>query len=144
MAVVVFDYTAFIDRYPEFNSTSLQTATAMFADAQLFVDNTDTSTVQDPIERSRLLNMLVGHMIALQARGSNGLVGRISNATEGSVSVAAEYIGSGSMAYYNQTPYGAMFATATAKYRTARYVPLQTRQPPIGFWYGPGGYAPWS
>jgi hypothetical protein len=56
------------------------------------------------------------------------LVGRISSATQGSVSVQTEYQGTGSPneAYYAQTPYGLEFWNATAQFRSMRYMPLKT------------------
>jgi hypothetical protein len=58
------------------------------------------------------------------------LVGRISNATEGSVSVQTEWDAGGSVspneAYWLQTPFGAEFWTATAPFRTARYLARPT------------------
>ncbi|KAG1434388.1 hypothetical protein G6F55_014548 [Rhizopus delemar] len=60
----------------------------------------------------------------------SGLVGRVSSATEGSVSVSSDYSApAGSAQWYLQTPYGAMYWEATAWLRVGRYVP------------GPIGYA---
>ena len=141
MAIVLFDYRAFVERYLEFSTTSIQAASGAFADATLYLDNTDQSVVQDIGQRSSLLNMLVAHLLKI---ATMQLVGRISGASEGSVSVSTEFHGPGSMWWYNSTIYGASFVQATAKYRTGRYVPPQPRRAPIGFWNGPGGYAPWS
>lgn len=69
-----------------------------------------------------------------------GIVGRIASATEGSVSVAAEYDAppNASQAWLIQTKYGAEYWSATAKYRTARYVPNRNTNPTPGLW-GPWG-----
>ncbi len=54
-----------------------------------------------------------------------GVVGRISDASEGDVSVSAEWAAppSVSAAYFLQTKYGAQFWQMTARYRTALFVP---------------------
>jgi len=78
-----------------------------------------------------LLYLLTAHVAAL-SYGENGqgprpLVGRISSATEGSVSVSAEYnVAPGSAQWYAQTGYGAQYWEATAKYRVGRYRPAPT------------------
>ena len=72
--------------------------------------------------------MLTAHIAKLFAPpttgGSGGLVGRINSATEGSVSVQAAYSNkvSEQMAWFIQTQYGAMYWSATAPFRRARYV----------------------
>jgi hypothetical protein len=74
------------------------------------------------------MNLVVAHLAAMRF-GVNGqppspLVGRISSASEGSVSVSADMAGaSASAAWWNQTTYGATAWQATNKYRRATYVP---------------------
>jgi hypothetical protein len=53
----------------------------------------------------------------------SGLVGRISNASEGSVSVGVAYPEVAGAEWFNQTRYGAMFWQATKQYRMAQYFP---------------------
>lgn len=128
MAVVVFDSTAFLDRYPEFSTVADGTLTAYFYEATLYLNNSESSLVTDVTQRSVLLNMIVAHLAALNS-GVNGqapsqLVGRITQASEGSVSVSAD-IGpvSNTAAWWMQTKYGASYWQATAPYRTMRYRP---------------------
>ncbi|EUL97509.1 DUF4054 domain-containing protein [Klebsiella aerogenes] len=137
MGVVVFDVEKFRQRYPEFSSVSPELLTDYFNEATIYLDNTDQSRVQDVAQRAVLLNMLTAHIAKLNS-GSNGtaasdLVGRISSASEGSISVSAD-MGpvSGSEAWYLQTKYGAAYWTATAPYRTMQYVPGRS--------YSPAGY----
>lgn len=54
-----------------------------------------------------------------------GVVGRISDASEGDVSVSAQWEAppNANQAYFVQTKYGAQYWTMTAKYRTAIFVP---------------------
>ena len=128
MAVVVFDSTAFLDRYPEFSTVAGGTLTAYFYEATLYLNNSENSLVTDVTQRSVLLNMAVAHLAALYS-GINGqapsqLVGRITQASEGSVSVSSD-IGpvSNTAAWWMQTKYGASYWAATAPYRTMRYRP---------------------
>ncbi len=95
--------------------------------------------------------MLTAHIAALysQSRGdpepgqpkdANTPVGRISNATEGSVTVALEYDATNPQEWFSQTKYGASFWAATATYRTMRYVPGQLQPGGFGGYGGLGGY----
>lgn len=130
MAVAVFDYTVWLARYPEFDGAVGEARAALlFAEAgALYLDNSDASPVQDVSHRLMLLNMLVAHLAAiggaLEAGGKpSGLVGRVSSATEGSVSVSTDMGGlPGSYAWYAQTPYGLTYWQATKSLRSARYV----------------------
>lgn len=128
MAVVVFDIEKFRKRYPEFSSVPDELLTEYFNEATIYLDNTDHSRVQDLAQRTVLLNMLTAHIAKLNS-GSNGeeaseLVGRISSATQGSVSVSAD-MGpvTDTEAWYLQTRYGAAYWQATASFRTMQYVP---------------------
>lgn len=136
MAVAVFNYATWSARYPELAATvGVDLATAYFGEAGLLLNNTDTSLVCDVNVRLTLLNMITAHIAALNRPSTLGgtdpqtdLVGRISNATEGSVSVATDYGQvSASSAYWLQTKYGAQYWQATAKYRTAHYRPGRRR-----------------
>lgn len=146
MAVAVFDYAAWIVRFPEFINTPPDRAQAYFDEAALlYLDNSDNSRVPDAPRRLILLNLLVAHLAKLYD-GSNGnpaneLVGRISSASEGSVSVSADIgAASGSQVWFMQTKYGAMYWQATLPYRRMLYrVPPSQGQPfryPIGGPYG--------
>lgn len=127
MAVVTFDPAGFTARYPEFASIAVPTLQAYFDEAgTVYLNNTDASPIADTTLRSVLLNMLVAHLAALNS-GVNGQapqdgVGRVSQATEGSVSVTLD-MGetTNAQAWFNQTRYGAAFWRATSSYRTWRY-----------------------
>jgi hypothetical protein len=133
MAIVSFDPVAFVARYPEFGSVSGAVLSAYFAEATMYLDNTDNSRVTDIGQRTVLLNMLTAHVAALNGsgisgNGASGVVGRISSASEGSVSVSTEYAGQTSSeikAWLRQTQYGAAFLAATGRYRTMQYVTYQ-------------------
>jgi uncharacterized protein DUF4054 len=135
MAVVTFDLTAFRARYPQFNTVDPDLLGLYFVEAGLYCNNTDTSPVDNVTLRSMLLNMLTAHIAALNS-GENGqppspLVGRLAQATEGSVSVSTDVgaVVAGSEAWYAQTRYGWAYWQATRSFRTMRYRPGASRSP---------------
>ncbi|KAG0923688.1 hypothetical protein G6F32_014183 [Rhizopus arrhizus] len=134
MGIVTFDPAEFKELYPSFASLTDAQLTQSFHLATLYLNNTECSKVPDVAQRKTLLYLLTAH-IAKMAYGEggqspSGLVGRVSSATEGSVSVSSDYSApAGSAQWYLQTPYGAMYWEATAWLRVGRYVP------------GPNGYA---
>ena len=129
MAIVVFDPAAFIAEYPEFTSVSTGRLTAMFTLAeQAILDNTDNSPVMDPDFRTQLFYMLVAHLLTLLGGAptapTNTPPGRISTATEGTVTAGFEYVlpvGSAIAPWFVQTKYGAMYWTMTAPFRSLKY-----------------------
>ena len=131
MPAVVFDPAAFKARYPEFAAVGDPLLQACFGEAGLYLSNTDNSPVQNVTRRAVLLNMLTAHIAALGgALSSDGQprpVGRVSSATEGSVSASMEYLAPGSSAWFAQTQYGAAFWQATSSLRGFRYIPQPTR-----------------
>jgi Protein of unknown function (DUF4054) len=138
--IVVFDPTAFIAAYPMFATVPQSALTNNFNLATLQLNNTLASIVQDEPTRATLLNLLTAHITALtngvNGQAPAGVVGRIANASQGSVSVQTEFEAKGySEGYYLQTPWGAQYWQSMVRYRTARYVrPL----------YGSGLGADWN
>lgn len=126
---VVFNYAVWAARYPELaSSVDENLATAYFGEATLYLNNSCCSVVCGPEPRATLLNMITAHIAKLNATINgvppSGLVGRISDASEGTVSVAVDYgTQSASAAWWLQTQYGASYWQATARYRRGRYVP---------------------
>lgn len=131
--VVTFDITAFRARYPEFSAVGDPLLQAYFDEATFaYLDNTAGSRVAQIEQRAVLLNMLVAHVAALNAgvsgQAPSPLVGRVSAASEGSVSVAAAMDGvPGTAAWYMQSRYGSAYWQATAQFRTMRYIPGASR-----------------
>lgn len=125
--ITVFDYSAWSLRYPDLASQVAQpTAQLYFNESELYCDNTATSIISNDSERAIILNMLTAHIAFLNAplggQPSSPLVGRIANATEGSVSVTAEMnVPDGSAQWFAQTKYGASAWQALAKYRSMQY-----------------------
>lgn len=121
--VVVFDPVEFRALYPKITATDAQLED-YFAMAETFLDNTKCSIVKDLKSRKRMLYLLVAHIATLtgQAEAGNNVVGRISSATEGTVSVSLDYGNMGNNErWYMQTPWGAMYWQLTKKYRSAIY-----------------------
>lgn len=134
MTIVVFDPTEFKLVYPEFASgvgdTPDARCTAMFQLAEATIlDNTANSPVMDLTFRTQLFYMLVAHLLLLFGTGAaptlnNAPPGRVSSATQGTVSSAFEYnipSGSAMAAWFLQTKYGALYWTTTARFRSAQY-----------------------
>lgn len=144
MTAAVFDWAVWSARYPELVARGVTQllANSFWDEATLLVDNGPCSIVSDVAVRAILLNMATAHIAALSpATGGSGAVGRVSSASEGSVSTSLDYgTISTSQAYWVQTPYGAQFWQATAPYRTARYVPGRSRYFGFGYRPGPFGY----
>lgn len=144
--VVVFDPTAFKTLYPQFAAVADPSLTSYFDLAVMIVNNTCRSPVSDATKRERLLNLLVAHIATLfmpaASGGSGGVVGRVSSATEGSVSIDAEYAAnvSQSMAWFIQTPWGALFWQLTSPYRSFRYFSPSQCCGPAGAFAGRRGY----
>lgn len=146
--VVVFEPAQFIIYYPEFAGIAAGLLTRNFNHATLQLDNSCGSLVRNAMKREILLGMLVAHLTMLNNGTDDGagnvtppvgIVGRIATATEGSVTVGAEYDAppNASQAWLIQTKYGAEYWSATAKYRTMHYV-VTPQNPTPGLW-GPWG-----
>ena len=128
--IVVFSYNTWAARYPELAQYVEQPlAAAYFQEACLYCDNTANSPIADASvsgQRELILNMATAHIAALNAplgAPSSPLVGRISSATQGSVSVQTqnEYP-PGSAQWWQSTKYGAAFWSASAQFRLFRYM----------------------
>ncbi len=125
---VVFSAAEFQAAYPQFQTLSSTILTGNFNLACQLLDNTAASVVQDAPTRQYYLYLLTAHITALlngvNGQAPSGIVGRVSSATQGSVSVQAEWAASmgNAEAFFVQTQFGAIFWQATATYRTARYV----------------------
>lgn len=129
----VFDFNFWISVYPEFTSTVTEPqAQEYFNLAGLYLDNTPCSVVPvldgngNPL-RIRILGMIMAQIAQLLAGSSlqpvSPLVGRVSNAAEGSVSVATELNVPVEAAWFAQTRYGLMAWAALAPFRQALYIP---------------------
>lgn len=136
--VVRFVPADFKVAFPEFATVANGRLQLNFMQATLLLNNSCGSLVCDAVTRETLLNLLTAHVTALfdgvNGQAPAGIVGRLSNATEGSVSVGTEYPTNPDEAWYVQTQWGAMYWTATARWRSFRYI---APPPTCGDLYGP-------
>lgn len=122
--VVEFDVAEFRGMYPNIKNTDTQLQFC-FMKAELFFNNTEQSCEKDINKRKIYLYLIVAHLATLQAQVESGntLVGRISSATEGSVSVSSDYGVLGrNEKFWAQTQHGAEYWALTALFRTGVYV----------------------
>lgn len=140
--IVAFDYAGWVAMFPQLDYVPPDLAQVYFDIAATMHANDGTGPVIDTGEQTKLLNFLTAHLSKLYAprdgQEPSGLVGRISSATEGSVTVQAEWGNTTSerAAWFLQTQYGATYWALTAKYRTMRYRPGYPR--PVNPWLRPG------
>jgi uncharacterized protein DUF4054 len=125
---VTFNYATWSQLFPQFsNIPQLIVTTVILPLAQQYLRNDGGGPVQSAASQANLLNLIVAHVAQLLFGSTlqplSPLVGRISSATEGSVSVQTDMPASPSAAWFMQTPYGAAFWQATLPYRTMRYLP---------------------
>lgn len=130
MTIATFDAAAFKLRYPEFSLVSDVVLSYYFLEAGLYLSNDDNSPVQNVSRRTVLLFMLTAHLASvngcLSADNSPNPAGRVSQATEGSVSVSMDYLPPGSHSWFTQSQYGASFWQATNSLRAFRYISQPT------------------
>lgn len=146
--IVQFDYASWVARYPEFVNIASLTAQEYFNEATLYHANDGSGPIRNPQVQSQLLNMLTSHIAWLNSPidptekpnssgniPSSPLVGRISSANQGSVSVSTENSHpEGTPQWYQQTKYGSAYWAATGRARMARYVR------PVRRAFGPPGW----
>lgn len=151
---VTFDYPTWVGQFPEFGGCSPMQGQGWFDRASLLYANAGwTGALPQAATLLYLLTSHIGWLNAprdgsgnptLQGQPAPPLVGRISNASEGSVSVQTDMgeatAGSPSQPWYMQTKYGAEYWAATAQFRTAHYAARPTPQPVGGSYpfYRPG------
>lgn len=150
-AVVTYSYAGFQAQYPTLATVPTGTVQSYWTQAQAFHDNTICGPVCDPTLQAIYMNMMAAHLmvifgaISINGDGSinQGVVGRVNNASEGSVSVGSENdYPPGSAQWFQQTAFGSAYYQATSQYRIMQYavVPRRRFNPPLiggGWWGGP-------
>ncbi|HII3565158.1 TPA: DUF4054 domain-containing protein [Citrobacter freundii] len=129
MAIVVLDIPKFRAMFPEYSNVPDVQLPFLFDQSTDYLNNSEYSLVEDAIKRERLLYLLMAHLAYLRygdanGNGGSGMVGRLSSASEGSVSVSSD-AGQIEFRYmwYTQSPYGMDYWQATKVYRMANYYP---------------------
>lgn len=139
MGVAVnFTYTQWISIFPGFTSTVTSEAFSalVYPMAQEYCVNDGSGPVSSSEIQTQLLGLMCSHIAQLlygssaQAARDPGLVGRITDASEGSVSAKVEMPAPTNVtqAWLQQTQYGTMFWAATAPYRTMHFMPGRRRR----------------
>lgn len=152
-AVSTYSYAAFQAQFSNLSTVPSGTVQSWWNLAGAFHDNSGNGPVQEQGMQDSLMNMVAAHLLVLMggitvnADGSinQGVVGRVSNASEGSVSIASENnYPEGTVQWWQQTQFGSMYWMATAPWRSMQYRPGPQRQfsPPLGRVAGPGGWWP--
>ena len=121
--IVTFNQVEWVALYPEL--AIVTNAQRFFDLASIQLNNTPLGAISDLARRKSLLYLLTAHIAKLFAPGLaiGGVVGRVSSASQGSVSVSTELTLSQSAAWYAQTPYGLLYWQLTKGYRSARWIP---------------------
>jgi hypothetical protein len=127
--IATFDYSAWSARYPEFSNVLQPQAQAFWTEAGVYHANGGTGPVSDAGMQALLMGMLTAHIAFLgvgtagnPSPSSQGIVGRITSASMGPVSVSADLQGvPGTAAWYGTSVYGLADWQATAAYRTMNY-----------------------
>lgn len=129
MAIVVLDISKFRAMFPEFSNLTDAQLPFLFDQATDYLNNSEYSLVIDVIKRERLLYLLIAHLAYVRYgdandNGGSGMVGRLSSASEGSVSASSD-AGQIEFRYmwYTQSPHGMDYWQATKVYRMANYYP---------------------
>lgn len=140
---VTFDFATWTVMFPEFSALTAAQGAAYFMGATNVCANSCANPIFAGGNLSYLLYLLTSHVAWLRCpKDESGnpaavgapaseLVGRISSASEGSVSVQTDLDKTGNSsaldAYLQQTKYGLEYLASIAQYRTARYMPNPTR-----------------
>lgn len=110
---VTFDYAAWSQAYPEFSNVTQQQIDARILPVANQAIAGFIGCVASAQDQTNFLWLMVAHLCMLNfgtaKSPATGLVGRISSATEGSVSVDVDFTTSKAQAWYAQTTYGATF-----------------------------------
>jgi hypothetical protein len=131
---VTFDLAAWQLAFPQFASLTQAQVTGQYGAlpiAETYCRNDGGGPVSTAQTQTMLLGLMVAHVCQLlygpnpgaAGGGASGIVGRISSATQGTISVQSEFPTTPNNAFFLQTEFGTMFWQACAAYRTARVIP---------------------
>lgn len=150
---VAFSFSAWIAAFPEFAGVAETVAQQYFSMATLYIRNDGGGPINDINMLTNLLNLATAHIAKLFSQQVNGVpisggqeapnqaVGRVANASQGSVSAQFDMGNQPpGAAWWLQTPYGAAVWQAMRPYRTFRYLGSTKRRfmNPAGRYWGWG------
>jgi len=149
-ACVTFNFPSWLALFPQFGVTTpqfnalaeTQVTQLILPLAEQYCEGVLRMTTNKPALQTQLLNLMVSHVAQLLFGSStqppSPLVGRISTASEGSVSVGVEFPTTPDNAWFLQTVYGSMFWQLALPFRLGRYAAKVTPQPQFvgGPWWG--------
>ena len=129
-SVANFNYELWQAQFREFTNISQVQAQGFWNEACLLHNNTGSGPVADPNMQASLLNLLTAHIAFLRvgtatnpSAASQGMVGRVSSANQGSVSLSTDLPSLGpNAAWLSQSPYGLQYYHAMAPFRTMHYL----------------------
>ena len=131
--MVTFDPVAWAAAYPQFSNVSAASLTGVILPlAQVYCRNDGGGPIDDPNMQTQALGLMVAHCAQLffgsTTQPLSSIVGRVSNASEGSVSVTTSWPEASSLneAWLSQTQYGAAFLVLISSVTLGRYFPKQT------------------
>lgn len=136
-AAASFSYAAWQAQFPALAAVPSDTVLAYWNQAGTYFANDGSGPVSTVAQQQSLMNLVTAHLLLIFGAvtlGANGTittdpVGRISSASEGSVSVSTEnQYPPGTPQWWQQTAFGSAFYMATAPYRTMRYRPGPRRR----------------
>jgi hypothetical protein len=145
---VTFSFITFTTMFPEFSCLIEAQGQAYFNLATIYCPNVPQNPFNCSGVLAQLLYLVTAHVAwLLSPKDANGnptapgqgssaapLVGRISQATQGSVNLSLEFDGTAggpSEQFFSQTQYGLMFWQATASIRSARSIANPTIVPGV-------------
>ena len=148
--IVQFSFANWAAAFPQFVTsapnfialTETQVVNVILPIAQQYCRNDGGGPVNDAALQAQLLNLMVAHVAQLLFGSAlqplSPLVGRVSDASEGSVAVAVDFPTTASNAWFAQTQYGAAYWQMLLPFRLGRYVPKITQQRQVigGPWWG--------
>jgi hypothetical protein len=134
-AVATFSFANWQAAFPAFSNVNSTQATSYFNEACILHNNTGRGPVQDVGMQTTLLYLLTAHIAYLDVGTANnpspasqGIAGRPSSATQGSVSLSTELPGFGkNEIYFGQSSWGIKYWQYMAPFRLAHYRPMRGR-----------------
>jgi hypothetical protein len=123
--IVIFSPAEFKAEFPEFAGESDASLNGNFIEAEMHLNNTESSPVTDEVRRKRMLYLLVAHFTKSSKSGN---AGRVAQVSEGSQSVSFEGMTiTERNAYYSTTTYGARYWALARQLLGPLTIPAQQR-----------------